>query len=136
MRLVDANIFLRYLTRDDEVKAEACRRVFQRMARGEESGVTTDLIVHEVLYVLTSRAHYNLSHEDAAARIRPLLLVRGLRLPNKQRYLRALDIYAANPNLDFPDAVSIVLMQELGILELYSYDTDFDGFPAVTRVEP
>ncbi len=92
--------------------------------------------MHEVLYVLTSKAHYNLSHADAAARVHPLLLVRGLRLANKRRYLRALDIYAANPHLDFPDAVNIVLMEELGVAELYSYDSDFDQIPGIRRVEP
>jgi predicted nucleic acid-binding protein len=136
MRLVDANIFLRYLTRDDEIKAEACRLQFERLERGEESGITTDLIVHEVLYVLTSKAHYNLTHEEAASRIRPLISLRGLRLANKRRYLRALDIYSSNPKFDFPDAVNIALMEELGIEEIASYDTDFDDWPGIKRVEP
>jgi uncharacterized protein len=136
MRLVDANIFLRYLTRDDEVKAEACRLQFERLERGEESGITTDLIVHEVLYVLTSKAHYNLTHEEAASRIRPLIGLRGLRLANKRRCLRALDIYSSNPKFDFPDAVNIALMEELGIEEIASYDTDFDDWPGIKRIEP
>jgi predicted nucleic acid-binding protein len=136
MRLVDANIFLRYLTRDDEGKAEGCRRLFLRLASGEEAALTTELIVHEALYVLTSRAHYGLNHAEAAARMRPLLSVRRLRLDNKRRCLRALDIYAAHANLDFPDAVNVALMEELGISEIYSYDTDFDQIQGVSRIEP
>lgn len=136
MRLVDANIFLRFLTRDDEAKAEACRLLFEKLAKGEEEGATTEVILHEVLYVLTSKAHYNLSHEEAAARLRSLLTVRGLRIPNKRRYLRALDIYASHPQFDFPDAISIALMEAEGIEEIASYDTDFDDWPGIRRVEP
>lgn len=136
MRLVDANIFLRYLTADDAVKAAACRRLFMDLATGKTEATTSEVILHEVLYVLTSKAHYNLSHEEVAARLRPLLTVRGLRVPNKRRYLHALDIYAGNPKFDFPDAISIVLMEDLGIEEIASYDTDFDGWPGIRRVEP
>ena len=33
MRFLDANVILRYLTRDDEAKAEACYELFQRVQR-------------------------------------------------------------------------------------------------------
>ena len=31
MRFLDANVILRYLTRDDEAKAQACYELFQRV---------------------------------------------------------------------------------------------------------
>jgi predicted nucleic acid-binding protein len=136
MILVDANIFLRFLTRDDEEKAAACRVLFHRLERGEQEATTTEVILHEVLYVLSSRAHYNLSHDEAAERLRPLLSVRGLRMPHKRRYLRALDLYGTYRRLDFADAVSIAYMEEAGIAEIATYDTDFDGIPGIRRIEP
>jgi uncharacterized protein len=136
MNLLDANVFLRYLTRDDERKAEQCRRLFQALDHGQAEAITTEVILHEVLYVLTARAHYHLTHEEAAARLRPLLSLRGLHIPNKRRYLRALDIYASYPQFDFPDAISIALMEAAGIEAIASYDTDFDDWPGIRRVEP
>ena len=136
MKLLDANIFLRYLTRDDEIKAESCRALFERLSTGEDTAMTTEVILHEVLFVLSSRAHYALSHEEAAARLRPLLLVQGLRLSGKRRYLRALDIYANYPRLDFADAVSVSLVEAQQIDGIVSYDRGFDGVPAVVRAEP
>lgn len=136
MRFVDANIFLRYLTRDDEHKAAACLALFQRLQKGQEQATTAEVILHEVLYVLCSPRQYGLSHEEAAARLRPLLVVRGLRLPKKRRYLRALDLYASFPFLDFGDAVAIAQMEEQGSAEIYSYDHDFDVVPRVHRFEP
>lgn len=137
MRFLDTNIILRYLTRDDEVKAQACFELFQRLKRGEEAVTTCEAVVAEVAYVLSStRAPYRLSHEEIRARLSPILALRGLRLPQKRIYQRALDIWATYTFLDFEDALFIAHMDEYGIRELLSYDADFDRVPDVTRVEP
>lgn len=136
MRFLDANIILRYLTRDDAAKAAACFELFQRVKEGREEVSTCEVILHEVLYVLCSCAHYNLTHEEASARLRPILALRGLRLPQKRLYLRALDLYASSPFLDFGDAVAVAHMESRGIREILSYDGDFDRIPGVARVEP
>lgn len=136
MRFLDANIILRYLTLDDLTKAEHCLALFQRIERGEEQATTCEVILHEVLYVLSSARHYDLSHQEAAGRLRPIITLRGIKLPQKQIYLRALDLYASAPFLDFGDALSIAHMEEQGIKEIYSYDTHFDRTGVVKRVEP
>ncbi len=136
MRFLDANIVLRYLTKDDAAKAAACFDLLQRVNAGEEEITTCEVILHEVLYVLSSHAHYKLSHEEASARLRPLLTMRGLRLPQKQVYLRALDLYASSPSLDFGDALAVAHMENQGIHEIFSYDSDFDLIPGVRRIEP
>ena len=136
MRFLDANIFLRFLTRDDEAKAAACRALFDRLEKGEEEGTTSDVVIHEVLYVLCSPRQYGLSHDEASIRMRPLLAVRGLRLPKKRSTLHALDLYATYPFLDFGDALAIVQAGDDEMDAIYSYDTDFDRIPEVHRTEP
>ena len=136
MRYIDANVILRYLTRDDPVKAQACYALLRRVESGDEDVTTSEVIIHEVLYVLTSRAQYGLSHEDAASRLRPVLALRGLKMPRKQVCRRALDLFASYPHLDFGDALAIAESEHLGISEIISYDTDFDRVPGVQRVEP
>lgn len=136
MRFLDANVILRYLTRDDEAKAAACFALFQRVKQGQESVTSCEVILHEVLYVLTSRAHYDLSHAEAAARLRPILALRGLRLAKKRLYLRALDLYTAHPFLDFGDALAAAHMESQGLTAILSYDSDFDRLPGVQRIEP
>ena len=137
MRFLDANVILRYLTRDDEAKAEACYRLFQRVRRGEEELVTCEAILTEVVYVLSSRrAPYRLGHEEIRTRLVPILTLRSLRLPQKRVYLRALDIYASSPSLDFEDALAAAHMERQGVREILSYDRDFDGVAGLHRVEP
>ncbi len=136
MRFLDANVFLRYLTRDDQVKADACFRLFQSLQRGEEVATSSESVVAEVVYVLRAKAHYNLSPEEIAGRLRPLLSIKGLKLSNKRTYLRALDIYSTSSFLDFEDALTFAHMEQMGIKLLVSYDTDFDRVSGVAREEP
>ncbi len=137
MRFLDTNIILRYLTRDDEAKAEACYQLFQRVKLGEEELFTCEAIVTEVAYVLSSRrAPYRLSHEEVRARLLPILTLRGLRLAQKRLYLRALDLYASSSFLDFEDALAVAHMEHQGVSEIVSYDKDFDRITGLRRVEP
>ena len=137
MRFLDTNVILRYLTRDDEAKAEACYRMFQRVRRGEEVLITCEAIITEVVYVLSSkRAPYRLNHQEIRDRLSPILTLRGLRLPNKSIYIRALDIYASSPALDFEDTLAVAHMERRGVTEILSYDRDFDSVAGFQRVEP
>jgi predicted nucleic acid-binding protein len=90
-----------------------------------------------VVYVLSSRgAGYGLAPADIRARLLPVLRLRGLKLPHKRTILRALDLYAQHPGLDFEDVLAVAHMERPGIDELISYDRDFDRVPGITRREP
>lgn len=137
MRFLDTNVILRYLTRDDESKADACYRLFQRVKQGEEELFTCEAIVAEVTYVLSSpRAPYQLSHGEVRDRLLPILILRGLKLPQKRTCLRALDLYASSPFLDFEDALAVAHMEQRGVAEIVSYDKDFDRLTGIRRTEP
>ena len=82
MKFLDTNVILRFLTRDDEEKADACLRLFQQVQRGDEELLTCEAIVCEVVYVLSSRrAGYRLSHEAIRSRLVPILTLRGSGFP-------------------------------------------------------
>ena len=137
MIFLDTNVILRYLTRDDEAKAEACYRLFKRVQLGELELITCEAVIAEVVYVLSShRAPYRLSNEDIKARLVPILTLRGLRLPQKRVYLEALDLYATSPFLDFEDALAAAHMRRQGVTEIMSYDRDFDRVSGLQRIEP
>lgn len=138
MTFLDTNIFLRFLTRDDVTKAAACRHLFQRLDRGEETATTSESVIAEVVYVLSARSGvgYGLTPAEAAGRLKPLINVTGLKLPNKRWFSRALDLYAAQPFLDFEDALSLAHMERQGIRIMASYDRDFDKIPDIERKEP
>ena len=138
MTFLDTNIFLRYLTRDDERKAGACKALFKRLDQGAETATTSESVIAEVVYVLSGRpgAGYGLTPTDVSARLKPLLGVTGLKLTNKTSYERALDVYAAHPFLDFEDALSVAHMERQSLRDITSYDADFDKVPNMQRREP
>ena len=136
MRFLDTNIIVRYLAKDDEAKAAACLELFERAESDMEDLTTSESVITEVVYVLSSRALYGLDHKEIRARLTPVLTLRGLKLPQKRLYLRALDIYAAHLSLDFEDALIVAHMENGDTKELYSYDTDFDRIPGIRRIEP
>lgn len=135
MRFVDTNVFIRFLTGDDADKARACFELFQRVKRGQDQVTTSEAVLAEVVYVLSSKL-YKQAPAEISARLKPILTLRGLHLPHKRGYLAALDLYASIPGLDFEDALTVTQMHREGMVEIFSYDTDFDRVPAITRIEP
>lgn len=133
MRFADANVFLRYLAHAasdlDQIKAAACFALFQRVQGGEEEITTSEAVIAEVVDVLASPRYYRLSPAEIAGRLQPIISLRGLKLPHKRRLLRALDLYATHTFLDFEAALSVAHMEGTRLVELYSYDTDFDRLP-------
>ena len=138
MGYLDTNIFLRYLTKThgEEAKTQACFALFQQVKKGEAVVTTCEAVICEIFFVLCSPRQYNLSHEDAVARVRPLITLGNLKLANKRVYLRAMDVFASASFLDFEDAVIIAHMERQGITGLVSYDTDFDRMTSINRQEP
>ncbi len=135
MPFVDTNIFLRYLTRDDPDKAQACFELFKRAEANQIALTATETVIAEVVYVLSSKRTYNLPRDQIRARLYPLLTLRGLRLPQRRTVLRALDLYVTYP-IDFEDALIVAHMERQTVRDLYSYDRDFDKVPSVNRQEP
>lgn len=137
MQFVDTNIFIRYFTRDDPAKAEACRQLFERARDNQIDLTTSEAVIAEVVFVLSARRLYNLSPQDVRARLLPILALPGLKLPHKSQLRRALDLYGTHA-MDFEDALSMAIMERRGIGEIYSYDRDFDRIQgsSVVRIEP
>ncbi|MBI4312644.1 MAG: type II toxin-antitoxin system VapC family toxin [Chloroflexi bacterium] len=134
-RFLDTSVFIRYLTRDDEAKAQASFALFRRLEGNEETALTSDAVIAEVVFVLQSPRLYRMARDRVRALLEPMVWLRGLRLPNKGLYKQTFDLYCGT-SMSFVDAFSAAYMESQGISEVYSYDTDFDKVTWITRVEP
>lgn len=135
MQFVNTNIFIRYLTGDDPEKSGRCRQLFKLAQSGDAEITTSESVVAEVVYVLSSNQMYGLSRQEIYDRLYAILALQGLKLSHKRTYFRALQLYRDH-NIDFEDAMSAASMERQGIDELYSYDQDFDKIETVSRIEP
>jgi predicted nucleic acid-binding protein len=90
------------------------------------------LVIFEIVFTLER------SYKRPKAAIRrallPLLELPGLVLPGKRRFRKAFDLYV-NLNISFADACHAVLMQQLGLDEIATFDAEFDRVPGISRVK-
>jgi predicted nucleic acid-binding protein len=134
-KFVDTNIFIRFLTNDDKVKAKKCFDLFQKAKDKEVILTTTESILSEVVYILSSKRLYKLSSKEIYDLFFPIINLAGLKIGFKKIILEALEIYARE-KVDFEDALSAAFMKREKIKEIYSYDRDFDRFSFIKRKEP
>lgn len=111
VRFLDTNVLLRYLLRDDEEKAKRALGLLSRMEQGRERVATSPMVIFEVVFTLQRR--HQVPRQQIRDSLKDILSLRGLELPNKRLYERALDLYASH-NLSFPDAFHAVYMGSRG----------------------
>jgi predicted nucleic-acid-binding protein len=131
---VDTNLFIRYLTNDDQQKADRVEKLLDLAAVGTVQLVTTEMVMAEVVWVLESS--YNLTAGAVAPLIRGILATPGLEVLNGSLVARALEYYDGQ-NIDFIDGYIAAVMEKQGITELYSYDRKhISRLKLITRKEP
>ena len=135
MEFIDTCVFLRYLTKDAPNKAARCYELLQRVKRKEAQAVTSEAVLAEVVYVLSSRTLYKQPRERVRALLLPIVSLPALHVPHRRAFLRALDLYAST-SLDLEDALSVAHMERLKVTTILSYDHDFDRIKGIERREP
>jgi predicted nucleic acid-binding protein len=126
---------VRPVTPQDQTMAAEAARLLHDAAAGREQFTTSEAIIAEIAFVLTSPRQYNLPVADAAARLQAVLTLRGFRHPRKRLLLRALDVWTTSPNLGFVDALTVAYAERAGV-ELATFDADFDRVTGIRRYQP
>lgn len=139
MIFVDANFFLRALTDSDlpvnQTRSTVARDLFRSAERGDVELLTSEAVVAEVAFVLTSKKQYALPPLEASSRIETLLRLRNLRMHDKQAVLDALDLWAKHPSIGYVDALAASYGQQPGV-ELATFDAHFNRIASVNRWIP
>lgn len=114
---------------------EVSKELLERAERGEVALLTSESVIAELVFVLSSPRLYNLSRDRIRALLTPILSLKGLRLPKRAACLRALDLYVET-SMDFVDALAVAQMEAGGVTEVCSYDEHFDLVSGIRRLEP
>ncbi len=133
IKIIDANILLRFLTDDDPDKAGQCELLLKRVEKQEEEVLLPDLILADVIWTLQS--FYKQSKIRIREMLMPVLSLRGLRFSSKEVARRALNLYVEK-NIDWTDAFVAAQMISRGQKDIYSYDRDFNRVEEIKRIEP
>ncbi len=132
--LLDANVVLRFLRRDEPTMAAAADALFARAERGKVRLRLDSLILAEIVFVLQSV--YKLGREAIADALLDLINSGGGVETDRPALLNdALERYRRHPQVDFGDAMLGALAAEQKI-PVASSDRDLDRFKDVVRFEP
>src|SRR5262249_24047636 len=88
----DTNLFLRYLTNDVPIQADAVEKLLIYAAEKKIEIVTTSMVIAEIVWTLES--FYNLSHTDIQTKIFAILHTPGLQVTDADVVLHAISWYA------------------------------------------
>jgi len=117
---LDANVFLRHLTppgtKEDVTRKAIARYLFERLASGELIATTSEVVIHEVCYVLSSPRQYGRSAAEIVPALLALLQLPGFRLTQADRevYVRAFELWNELPKLEFSDSVIAARCERAG----------------------
>src|SRR3989344_4808869 len=128
MVTLDTNVIIRYLTGDDQKKADSFQRY---LAKGEDL-LLTDVTVAECFFVLTRL--YRFSHEEIAPKL--LSLTKHRRVVCHKKLLNQTFQICLKINVGFVDAYTAARALESTGGRVLSFDDDFDRIAGIKRLEP
>ncbi len=131
---VDTNVFLRFLTNDDPVKAKRADRLFRDAVGGKIALTTSLLVIAEIIWTLES--FYKLEKQEIASKVEMILNTPNLECAESSLIFMALDLYVHH-NIDFIDAYHAFHMKGRGLTRILTYDRKhFSRVPWLEVVEP
>jgi predicted nucleic-acid-binding protein len=92
MIALDTNVLVRFLVEDDEAQTRAATAVITRAGRADEPLFVSDVVLCEVVWVLS--ASYDTPKAEIVAALRKLLHARQLAFRASDVLMRALETYA------------------------------------------
>jgi predicted nucleic acid-binding protein len=129
----DANVILRYLTKDPPVMAEAALKIFTDAKMGKVTLLITPLTVAEVIWVLES--FYDHTKIQIAGTLTQFLFCEGLEVENLDLLVEALTLYKEK-NIDFADAFLANMALRKGPKIIYSFDQHLNRVDGITVIKP
>jgi len=133
---LDTSVIIRLLTGDDPEKQARSKALFRRVELGDLAIAAPATVIADAVYVLSSPRLYNRPRDEVAALLAPLVGLPNFHVEGRRAVLSALQLYGRIPKLDFGDALIAAHAQQSHSPIVYSYDTDFDRIPGITRQEP
>jgi predicted nucleic acid-binding protein len=129
---LDANVIVRFVLRDHPELSAKARAVFRAMQAGKVSLVCDPVNLAEAVWVLWR--HYGVPSEDIAGALLPLVSKSGFQLADKERYVRALELYGQGL-LRFGDACACATAEMAAQGRLVSFDRALSRVPGIERTE-
>ena len=101
-KLINANVLLRYLLKDDEALFKKAYEVLERVKDGKEWIIIPESVLAESVYVLLRI--YKVDRHDIAEKLRLLFLYKGVVNPDKEDLVDSINLFGRT-NLSIVDCI-------------------------------
>lgn len=130
--LIDTNVFIRFLVKDNERMFKDCEHLFLSLEKGSVLGFVPSHVMTELVWVLQS--FYRFEKQKIVSALKSFE-IHGISIDDRFNFPLAVELFEAF-NVKFIDALlaSHKLIQERKAV-IVSYDKDFDKL-GVLRKEP
>jgi predicted nucleic-acid-binding protein len=132
MNAIDANVILRYLLGDDKILSAKAINIMNAIEIGDVIVSCDPVNLAEVVWVLKS--FYKLPNSEISEGLGPILKTDGFVIPNKDRYILALELFADSMD-HFGDACACATALEDCDGRLYSFDRKLSEIKGIARKE-
>ena len=120
MKVLDANVILRFLVRDNEELFKKAENILKKAEEGKEEYFVPQSVIAEVVYVL--QKVYKVPRNEINFAIQSLICMKGLIIQDIETIKIALLIYSST-NLNFIDSLICAMAKKLNV-EIASFDKD------------
>jgi predicted nucleic acid-binding protein len=122
VKLLDTNVLVRYIVQPVAGQDATQVRYSTDIIEGAEPFTTTDAVIAEVVYVLTSKRLYNLVRSEVRNRLETILSSSNCAMQNARSLIAALDIWERDSRVSFVDAY-LAALSRAESLDLVTFDT-------------
>lgn len=120
--VLDTNIFLRFLIKDNKLQFEKAKKIFTGIEKGEISGQVSILVLNEIIWVLEN--YYELKRSIYIPQLLSLFALKNMKIIEvKKSLITGILQKMMKVKYDFTD---LYLSETTSKENIYSFDKDFD----------
>lgn len=128
-KLVDANLIIRFLIKDNPTQSEAAQKIFISL---KESLILHDIVLTETVWTLLSV--YKLTKQEIVEKLLKILELKNI-VANHSLLINSLLLFR-DYNISFIDAYLLAYSGDQKLEGIYSFDKGLDKIKKVKRFEP
>lgn len=129
--LLDTNIFLRFLVKENKKDYVECNKLFENIRSQKIDAVVAGIVLAEISWVLGS--YYKQKSNSIAEKLQGIIKMNGLTVVDDYDWISAVKIYS-DKNVKFVDTI-LACMPKVASKEwtVVSYDEDFKKLPVLWK---
>ena len=132
MIFLDTNIILRFILKDHPAYSPKAEAIIEKVDKGEAKVYISWPTILEVVFVLQNSI--KLPKKEITKKLLPIFHSENVNLEQKS-LLDTIFAYYVDKNISLTDAYNAALMQKKKVKQIYSFDSDFDKFSQIKRLE-